>query len=274
MKISTFLVQLDIASKAGETGNFEKTLADLHSKGLDMMDLYTGLTSAHDPGELSGQLKRSGIGISSMYHLFEFSYDRENILSLMKEDSKKRLELCAFMGSDIFMPVPAITKPYESANGRSECAKIVSQYIGDICFLAKQYNITVVIENFSDNKCPFATFSDIDRLLCDNPGLYFVLDSGNFWFNGIDACEAIERYCDKIKHVHFKDITPSETGSILINGKTCDSNDIGSGVIDFAKIIKMLREKGYDDSVSIEINTTDNLIKKTELSLEFLKKLI
>lgn len=274
MKISTFLVQLDIAAKAGEIDDFERTLTDLHSKGLSMIDLYTGLVSKHNPKELSEQLKHSGIGVSSMYHLFEFSYDQKNVLKMMKEDSKKQLELCAFMGSDIFMPVPAITKPYESANGREVCADIVSEYIGDICDLSKQYNITVVVENYSDYKCPFATFADIDRLLSDNPDLRFVLDSGNFWYNEIDACEAIERYKDKIKHVHFKDITPSETGSISINGKTCESNEMGSGIIDFPQILKMLSEIGYDDSVSIEINTVDNLMKKTELSLAYLKKFI
>ena len=252
----------------------KKTLTGLHSNGLSMIDLYTGLISNHNPKELSEQLKHSGIGVSSMYHLFEFSHDRENVLKLMKEDSKKQLELCAFMGSDIFMPVPVITKPYDSANGRDVCADVVSEYIGDICDLAKPYNITVVIENYSDYKCPFATLSDIDRLLSDNPDLYFVLDSGNFWFNRIDACEAIERYKDKIRHVHFKDISPSETGSICINGKTCESNEMGSGVIDFPKILKLLSEIGYDDSVSIEINTIDNLMKKTELSLAYLKNFI
>ena len=141
----------------------------------------------------------------------------------------------------------------------------------DVTYLAKPYNITVVVENFSDNRCPFSTVSDIDLLLSENPNLYYTLDTGNFWFNDVDALSAAERYQDRIRHVHFKDITPSESGSISVNGKACESNEIGSGIINFPGIIDILNGTGYDGTVSIEINTATELFKKTERSISFLK---
>ena len=52
MNIGTFLVQLDMAVKAGEIGNLETALDTLGREGLSMVDLYSGFTVLHDPGEL------------------------------------------------------------------------------------------------------------------------------------------------------------------------------------------------------------------------------
>ena len=271
MYIGTFLVQLDMAVKAGEIESLETALDILGQEGLSMVDLYSGFTALHTPGELLSQLSSRKIGVSSMYHLFKFDYRKENIFKEMKEGTKKQLELCAKMGTGIFMPVPEITKPYASESERDLAARVVSEYMNDVTFLAKPYNITVVVENFSDNKCPFSTVSDIDRLLSENPDLYYTLDTGNFWFNNVDALAAAERYKDRIRHVHFKDITPSESGSILINGRACESNETGSGIINFPGIIDILSGTGYNGTVSIEINTAADLFKKTERSISFLK---
>lgn len=274
MNIGTFLVQLDMAVKAGEIGNLETALDTLGREGLSMVDLYSGFTVLHSPGELLSQLNSRKIGVSSMYHLFKFDYSKDNILKEMREDTKKQLELCAKMETGIFMPVPKITGTYTSKSERELAAKVVSEYMRDVTYLAKPYNITVVVENFSDNRCPFSTVSDIDLLLSENPNLYYTLDTGNFWFNDVDTLSAAERYQDRIRHVHFKDITPSESGSISVNGKACESNEIGSGIINFPEIIDILNGNGYNGTVSIEINTATELFKKTERSISFLKNFV
>ena len=52
MNIGTFLVQLDTAVKAGEIGNLETASNPLGREGLSMVDLYSGFTVLHAPGEL------------------------------------------------------------------------------------------------------------------------------------------------------------------------------------------------------------------------------
>ncbi len=274
MKISTFLVQLDIALNSGETDNFDKMLSDLREEGLEMLDLYSDFPSKHKPEELLPFINSLGIGVSSLYHLFNFDFERENILNSIKDDTKKKLELCAYMGADVFMPVPVTDKPFADDAERGERAKIVSEYLNDVCALAKPYKITAVVENFSNMRCPFATLTDIDNLLSNNPELYYTLDTGNFWFNDIDAPEAANRYKAKIKHVHFKDITPTDNGSVSVNGHACESLELGSGIIDFPEITNTLKKAGYDKSVSIEINTCKNLLNNTKKSIGYLKKYI
>ncbi|MBR2877960.1 MAG: sugar phosphate isomerase/epimerase [Clostridia bacterium] len=271
MKISTFLPQIIAAVRTGEVKNLDEALSILKPQGLTMLEMGTStFDSLFKPDELLGIMKNHDMSVSSIYYMAEFNFENENFMSEMKEDTKRKLETCAIMETPFLMVVPKINNPNMYV-AKQDVQKMIAAYLNDVCELTKQYNITTVMENYSDPAVSIATPEEIGVLLKEVPQLYYVLDTGNFWFSDSDVYKASRLFADRIRHVHLKDIMPSETGLVKSNNKVCDSNEIGSGIIDFDKIFEVLGSISYDDAVTIEINSPGNDLKKIELSIEYLK---
>ena len=271
MKISTFLPQIIAAVRTGEVKNLDEALSILKPQGLTMLEMGTStFDSLFKPDELLAIMKNHDMSVSSIYYMAEFNFENENFMSEMQEDTKRKLETCAIMETPFLMVVPNINNPNMYV-AKQDVQKMIAAYLNDVCELTKQYNITTVMENYSDPAVSIATPEEIGVLLKEVPQLYYVLDTGNFWFSDSDVHKASRLFADRIRHVHLKDIIPSETGLVKSNNKACDSNEIGSGIIDFDKIFEVLGSISYDDAVTIEINSPGNDLKKIELSIEYLK---
>ncbi|MEX2639702.1 MAG: TIM barrel protein [Balneolales bacterium] len=91
----------------------------------------------------------------------------------------------------------------------------------------------------------------------DIVGLCF--DTGHYRFGGGDPVEGIQKYGDRIKHVHFKDCHPGlrkqsaqENWDYLQsvgNGVFCE---LGRGEVDFPGVLAGLRKIEYDDWIVVE----------------------
>ena len=85
------------------------------------------------------------------------------------------------------------------------------------------------------------------------------LDTGHLMLGGGDPLEIYRRYADRVWHVHFKDFDPrvfrrTRGGSwnyfeAMRQGIFCE---LGRGAVDFAALLRELREHGYDDWVVVE----------------------
>lgn len=85
------------------------------------------------------------------------------------------------------------------------------------------------------------------------------LDMGHYAFGGGDPVKALEKYYDRIWHVHFKDYDP-EVGKkasekdfdyfkSVEEGVFCE---LGKGNVDFQSIVRILNEKGYNGWIVVE----------------------
>ncbi|MGI0115424.1 myo-inosose-2 dehydratase [Zooshikella sp. RANM57] len=104
------------------------------------------------------------------------------------------------------------------------------------------------------------TESDIDRLMKmtdDTIGL--LLDTGHLTYSGGDPLTIIQRYGQRICHVHCKDIRPE----ILAWAKNSDSSFLnavlqgvftvpGDGCIDYSALLNALANKGYEGWLVVE----------------------
>lgn len=85
------------------------------------------------------------------------------------------------------------------------------------------------------------------------------LDMGHFAFGGGNPVEAMEKYYDRIWHVHFKDFDPKvgqdakehqyDYFKSVEKGVFCE---LGKGNVDFESIVKILNKKGYDGWIVVE----------------------
>jgi sugar phosphate isomerase/epimerase len=90
----------------------------------------------------------------------------------------------------------------------------------------------------------------------------FNYDPSHLGYQGVDYVEFIERFADRMYHVHMKDVWWSDTlkGSGVFGGhldfgdprRYWDFRSLGRGRIDFEAIIRALNHAGYDGPLSIE----------------------
>ncbi|WP_421812751.1 TIM barrel protein [Flagellimonas sp.] len=105
------------------------------------------------------------------------------------------------------------------------------------------------------------TPQEIDTLmeLTDPDLVGLCLDMGHYAFGGGDPINALEKYRDRIWHVHFKDYdskaaqrsrkAQGDYFDALKRGVFCE---LGKGVIDFKAIVDLLCRTGYDDWIVVE----------------------
>jgi len=112
----------------------------------------------------------------------------------------------------------------------------------------------------------------IERVLdkCGTDSLALNLDTGNFWLGGSNPLEFIQRFGDKIEHVHWKDLPgeyESQRGKIF--GCGMGLIPLGTGVIGIESVYKALVNIGYEGYSTLEVAGEEAVLE----SYKYLKSL-
>ncbi len=90
----------------------------------------------------------------------------------------------------------------------------------------------------------------------DSPFLRLNMDTGNTYIAGQDPVAFLERFLDKVNHVHIKDVSPELARALRgeLTGIAVSHCAIGDGVNaeNIRRVLRMLREAGYDGVLSLE----------------------
>jgi len=105
------------------------------------------------------------------------------------------------------------------------------------------------------------TPAEVDKLMqLTNPKLLgLCLDMGHYAFGGGDPLDPLQKYADRIWHVHFKDFSP-QTAALSRNAKGDYFDaikrgvfcELGKGAVDFKSIVACLRNQNYNDWIVVE----------------------
>lgn len=117
------------------------------------------------------------------------------------------------------------------------------------CDIAAKYGLRIALECFVGSLCstPHAMLKVIEDVQRDNFGIQ--LDTAHLMNQRIDPETAIYMLGGKkILNVHFKDT----------DGLTRGNLPAGCGICDYTAILNALKNVGYEGSVSIEVEFTDN----------------
>ncbi len=123
--------------------------------------------------------------------------------------------------------------------------------------IAERYGVYVGIE---PHQSISKTTEGLLRIgsLVDSPFLQFNYDTGNAYLGGEDPYEGLRAVTGRLIHVHAKDITiqhaDAERGKVTGTPVGCACGD---GVIDWARVIRILREAGFSGVLSCECGTSD-----------------
>src|SRR5690606_26814518 len=93
----------------------------------------------------------------------------------------------------------------------------------------------------------------------DSSLLGLCLDLGHYAFGGGNPIAALEKYGDRIWHVHFKDYDPQAAQkSAAADGDYFDALkrgvfcELGKGAVDFKAALDELARSGYEDWIVVE----------------------
>ncbi|MBI5394791.1 MAG: sugar phosphate isomerase/epimerase [Verrucomicrobia bacterium] len=148
---------------------------------------------------------------------------------------------------------------------------LIKYTLQEAAFIAERRGVKIGLE-------PHAQYSrhpdGLDRIynLVKSPAIGINLDTGNAYLCGHDVYAWLERVASRLVHLHAKDISvkhsEAERGKVTGTPVGCAC---GEGVLDWARIIKIVREKCPRDIVfSVECGTPDQAAK----SLKHLNSLL
>ena len=105
------------------------------------------------------------------------------------------------------------------------------------------------------------TPAEIDEFLrrTDPEKVGIVFDTGHYMLGGGDPVEGVEKYGERIQLMHFKDFNPAVVEQAKENGWNYKEMigagvfcELGTGAVDFPKVLETLHEVGYDGWIVVE----------------------
>jgi len=136
-----------------------------------------------------------------------------------------------------------------------ECFEVMRYTLKTVLRTAERHGIYIGIE---PHQSISRTTSGLMRIvnLVDSPMLRVNYDTGNAFLGGEDPYAGLQAVLDRVVHVHAKDISiahaEEERGKVTGTPVGCACGD---GVIDWVRVVQILRGAGFNGVLSVECGT-------------------
>jgi len=134
---------------------------------------------------------------------------------------------------------------------------------------AEQLGVELLLEPHGIVTDSIEDMSNLLELLGHPETVGICLDTGNSWLGGSEPLDYVETFGDKIKHVHWKDMSKewiTKRGKLY--GCGMSSIPLGDGVVGIEAIVDALMKIGFDGPTTLEVAGIDAV----KISYERLQK--
>jgi len=170
------------------------------------------------------------------------------------DELKECIKIAHLLGVKILVVHPVLTDPL--IYGRF--VEIEGE-IDDLISLGNKTGQMLCFENLPLEVPKYNRPEEFDHIIKE--GGFLTLDAGHAVTCGINPITFIERFGDKIKHIHLQD---------GFKGKPDKHYAIGNGELDYMNFLKKLEEVNYRDIVMLELVSEKDLIVSMNRLKEFL----
>jgi sugar phosphate isomerase/epimerase len=202
-----------------------------------------------DPFEMKDVLDRHGVSPSGLSSHCPLMRPEISVPYL-----QKAIRFAAAIGAPVVNTDEGIRPPWVSLE---DAFHVMKYTLTTILQTAERYGVYVGIE---PHQSISRTTEGLLRIatLVKSPRLRVNYDTGNAYLAGEDPYAGLKAVQHLLVHVHAKDIAikqaEAEKGKVTGTAVGCACGD---GVIDWAKVIAILRQGGYDGVLSVECGTPD-----------------
>ena len=187
----------------------------------------------------------------------------------VEKDFRCQLEFLKEMGSKVIgiseqsysiqgkQDTPVFGYKYEMNDGEWQMLCSGMNALGKIA--KEEYGIALTFHHHMGTVVQNA--DEVERLMTNTDPRYVSLlfDSGHFKYCDVDPLKMVEKYIDRIKHVHLKDIRQEVVDKVkaehksFLDGVRMGAFTIpGDGCIDFTGIFKVLEDHNYQGYMLVE----------------------
>lgn len=151
-----------------------------------------------------------------------------------------------------------------------ECFEVMNYTLKKVLQVAERHGVYIGIE---PHQSLSKTTEGLLRIanLVNSPMLKVNYDTGNAFLGGVDPYDGLRAVLPKLVHVHAKDISmgqaEAEKGKVTGTPVGCAC---GEGLIDWKRVVSILREGNYNGVLSVECGTS----VQAAHSLAYLKQLV
>ena len=255
----------DDMPELGAENTFKQTVSEMALAGFTGCEIGNKYPS--DPAELKKALDLRGMRIASRWYS---SFLLTRPIEEEEKDFISNLEFLAAVGADRInvseqsysiqgkMNVPILTGGHKYVMDDEEWDRFTGglNHLGEI---AKDRGFKLCFHHHMGTVVQ--TSEETDRMMSStDPELVFLCyDTGHFTFAGEDPLAMLEKYADRVGHVHLKDIrldvvkeVREKNWSFLQAVRNGAFTVPGDGDVDFDPIFRLLSESGYTGWLLVE----------------------
>jgi sugar phosphate isomerase/epimerase len=236
---------------------------ELKPLGVSGLEMYPGFLLSFEPGylaEVKAALDAAGFAMPMFCASPDFTHPDPAARAAAVEANRGMIAASAALGGETCRVLSGQRRPEV---GREEGVAWVVECIQQLLPYAEERGVTLVMENhFKDNYWDYPEFAQKMDLFCEiveqveSPWFRVNYDPSNTLLAGEDPLALLERVKHRVVTMHASDRRPRPGAEIGPEGITDYSQlvhgEIGTGVIDYDAIFRILRGAGFDGWVSIE----------------------
>ncbi|MEW5974316.1 MAG: sugar phosphate isomerase/epimerase family protein [Acidobacteriota bacterium] len=167
---------------------------------------------------------------------------------------QKAIRFAASLGAPVVNTDEGIRPPWLELE---EAFSIMRYTLTSVLRVAERYGIKIGIEPHQSISKTTEGLLRISSLV-KSPCLGINYDTGNAYLAGEDPYAGLKAVCDRLVHLHAKDISlphaESERGKVTGTPVGCACGD---GVLDWQRLIAILEEGGFQGVLSVECGTSE-----------------
>jgi inosose dehydratase len=145
--------------------------------------------------------------------------------------------------------------------------------------VAREHGLAVAFHPHAGTWVEFG--DEIDRLMgAVDADVGLCVDTGHTAYAGLDVVDLVERYAQRILHMHLKDLDTAALARVLADGATFQESvaagvfrPLGEGSVDLPGVAKALRAHGYDGWATFEqdrvLATIDDALPESRRSCAY-----
>jgi len=202
-----------------------------------------------DPLEMKDILDRHGVKASGLSAHCPLMRPEISVPYL-----QKAIRFAAAVGAPVVNTDEGIRPEWVSLE---EAFPIMKYTLTTVLRTAERYSVSIGIEPHQSISRTTAGLLRIATLV-DSPRLRVNYDTGNAYLAGEDPYEGLKAVSHLLVHVHAKDISirmsEAEKGQVTGTPVGCACGD---GVIDWRKVVAILRQAGFSGVLSVECGTPE-----------------
>lgn len=190
--------------------------------------------------------------------------------------AKEHIDRAAAAGCKNIMLVPTVytTKPGIS---REQASWNMIAGFKACMEYGEKLGLTFSAETLESLAVPLASATEMKRYFDAFPSLKYSHDTGNLLVMNEDPAEMYECFKDRVLAVHFKDMQYSEkrTPSMTPNGKFIRTTELGTGLVDFKKMLGLLKRDNFQGYILLEgaVQHTDDVLEDQKKTLAYFRAL-